>query len=207
MSDEQRAGGGGADPRVEVYDRRRFTQEGDPVAGPAAAPEAEPGAPEAVGPLCDPRDEVIEMQAARIDELTRSLALLVEEGKAARARLEREKNRVLEAERAEVARTLLEALDGVERALQGAGEVTGALVDGVRLTQSALAKSVSELGAVRISVLGERFDPRVAEAVDLVPVADASQDEVVVQEVRPGYRIGERILRPARVRVGRSTPA
>jgi hypothetical protein len=48
-----------------------------------------------------------------------------------------------------------------------------------------------------------RFDPRLAEAVDLVPVSDASQDDLVVQEVRAGYRIGERVLRPARVRVGR----
>jgi len=71
----------------------------------------------------------------------------------------------------------------------------------------ALARKVAELGAERIAVVGQRFDPRVAEAIDLVPVADVAQEDVVVQEVRAGYRIGERILRPARVRVGRLAQA
>lgn len=203
MSDEQR--GNGAEPELKVRDRRRFTPEGDPVAEQADLAAAEEPAvverpPE---PLPDPRDATIALQATRIDELTRGLAALVEEGKAARARMEREKARVLEAERAQVAQVLLEAVDDLERALAAARDETGPLVDGVRLILAALAKKVAELGAERIAVVGQRFDPRVAEAVDLVPVADADQEDVVVQEVRAGYRIGERILRPARVRVGR----
>jgi molecular chaperone GrpE len=142
-------------------------------------------------------------QATRIDELTRAYASLVEEGKAARARMEREKARVLEAERAQVAQALLEAVDGIERALVAAGDASGPLVEGVRLTLGALEKKVAELGAIRIVVMGQRFDPRLAEAVDLVAVADPSQDDMVVQELQAGYRIGDRVLRPARVRVGR----
>jgi molecular chaperone GrpE len=114
---------------------------------------------------------------------------------------------VIEAERAQVAQALLEAVDELERALAAAGDATGPLVDGVRLTLASLAKKVQDLGAERIAVLGQRFDPRVAEAVDLVSVSDAAQDDVVVQEVQAGYRIGERILRPARVRVGRLAQA
>ena len=204
MSDEERANGDGAE-RVKVRDRRRFTPEGEPIPTedePAAA-AAEP----VPLPEPDPRDLMLEQQAARIDELTRALAALVEDGKAARARMEREKGRVLEAERAKVAQALLEAVDELERALAAAGEATGPLVEGVRLTLAALAKKVAELGAERIAVVGHRFDPRLAEAVDLVPVADAAQDEVVVQEVRAGYRIGDRVLRPAQVRVGRLAQA
>jgi molecular chaperone GrpE len=204
MSDEQR--GDGADAQVKVNDRRRFTREGEPVASEEAQPELPVAAPEPAQAV-DPRDATIVQQQARIDELARAYAANVEEGKAARARMEREKTRVLEAERAQVAQALLEAVDELERALAAAGEATGPLVDGVRLTLGALSKKVSELGAERIPVVGGRFDPRLAEAVDLVPVADASQDDVVVQEVRAGYRIGERILRPARVRVGRLTRA
>ena len=66
-----------------------------------------------------------------------------------------------------------------------------------------LHKRISDLGAQRLQVGGQRFDPHLAEAVDTVAVADESQDGVVLQEVRAGYRIGDRILRPARVRVGR----
>jgi molecular chaperone GrpE len=90
---------------------------------------------------------------------------------------------------------------------RASGDASGPLVDGMRLTLASLAKRVTELGAERIAVVGQRFDPRVAEAIDLVPVADAAQEDVVVQEVRAGYRIGERVLRPARVRVGRLAQA
>ena len=212
MSDEQRVNGNGAEPQVKVHDRRRFTPEGEPIAdddeatvsasGPVeAAPVIEAEAPPA------PRDATIGQQTARIDELMRGLATLVEEGKAVRARMEREKARVMEANRTQLAQVLLEAVDDLERALAAAGDATVPLVDGVRLTLASLEKKVAELGAVRICVLGQRFDPHVAEAIDLVPVSDGAQDDVVVQEVRAGYRIGDRVLRPARVRVGRIAQA
>jgi molecular chaperone GrpE len=205
MADEQRANGTAADGGVKVNDRRRFTPEGDPVPGAdadaaAAQPAAEPVAP---APAPDPRDATIAQQQARLDELMRAYAATVEEAKAARGRMEREKTRVLEAERAQIAQVLLEAVDHLELALGAAGDAGGPLVDGVRLTLSSLSKKVSDLGAERLAVVGQAFDPRLAEAIDLVPVTDAAQDDVVVQELRAGYRIGDRILRPARVRVGR----
>jgi molecular chaperone GrpE len=200
MSDEQRANGTEGESPIKVNDRRRFTPEGE-VREEAPAEQAGNAPPPAPEP--DPRDAAIAQQQSRIDELMRAYAATVDEAKAARARMEREKTRVLEAERAQVAQALLEAVDELERALGAAGDATGPLVDGVRLTLASLSKKVAELGAERIPVVGQPFDPRLAEAVDLVPVGDASQDDVVVQEVRAGYRIGERVLRPARVRVGR----
>jgi molecular chaperone GrpE len=206
MTDEQRPNGQRPGPQVKVNDRRRFTPDGEPVPDQeGASAEDREAAPEGGAP--DPRDATIAQQAGRIDELLRGYATLIEDGKAGRARLEREKTRVLEAERAEVAQALLEAVDELERALGAAGDASGPLVDGVRLTLGSLAKKVSELGAQRIQVVGLRYDPHLAEAVDLVPVSDASQDDVVVQEVRAGYRIGDRVLRPARVRVGRLAQA
>jgi molecular chaperone GrpE len=119
--------------------------------------------------------------------------------------MEREKARVVEAERASVAQALLEASDDLERALSAVSgaDVEPQLLEGVRLSLAALQKRIAELGAERFAVAGQPFDPHLAEAVDTVAVADAAQDGVVVQEIRPGYRIGERVLRPARVRVGR----
>ena len=108
----------------------------------------------------------------------------------------------MESERASVAQALLDAADDLERALgaaSGAGEAGGdasrGLVDGVRLSLGGLHKRIAELGAVRVVCVGQPFDPRFA--------ADADQDGIVLQEMRPGWRIGDRILRPARVRVGR----
>lgn len=207
MSDEHRGEpAGNGEPKAKVTDRRRFTPEGDPVEAPS-----DPEAPqEGAAPAPDARDARIAEQGARIDELSRAYAALVEDNKAFRQRLEREKARVVEAERASVAQSLLDAADDLERALAavaGAGEAGAdamqTLTEGVRLSLGALHKRIADLGAQRIPVAGEKFDPHVAEAVDTVPVADVEHDGVVLQEVRAGYRIGDRVLRPARVRVGR----
>jgi molecular chaperone GrpE len=207
MPDERRdASAPEGEAQVKVTDRRRFTPEGEPVDTGRAeeAPEPPP----------DERDRQAAEQAARIEELSRAYAALLEDNKAFRQRVEREKARVIEAERASVAQALLEAADDLERALaavSGAedrgGDALRGLVDGVRMSLGALQKRIADTGAVRISVAGQRFDPRIAEAVDTVAVGSAEQDGVVLQEVRAGYRIGERILRPARVRVGRLAQA
>lgn len=218
MPDETRAGGD--QPVIKVVDRRRFKADGEPSPCATESSEAESGlpgeAPATPAPEPDPSGALLEMetklaqQAARIDELTRAYAALVEDNKAFRARMEREKERVVEAERERIAQALLDTADELERALtavSGAAApsegVLATLAEGVRLTLASLARRIAQLGAERLEVVGERFDPHVAEAVDAVPVADEAQDQMVLQEVRPGYRIGERILRPARVRVGR----
>ncbi len=214
MSGERQDVPGNDGVEVKVVDKRRFRSDGAPVeasqdeerAAPAASDPA-PAGGEAAAP--DDRDERIASQAARIDELTRAYAALVEDNKAFRQRLEREKARVIEAERTGIAQALLEAADDLERALAAvsSSDVADAavknLVEGVRLSLASLQKRIAELGAERMVVAGQPFDPRFAEAVDTVPVADAAQDGCVVQEVRAGYRIGERVLRPARVRVGK----
>ncbi len=215
MSDERRGAPGaeGGEPQVKVVDRRRFRSDGAPVeeggsegtGGAQAAPEAEAGA--------DPRDAQLAAQQTRIDELSRAYASLVEDNKAFRQRLERERTRLVEAERANVVQALLEAADDLERALAAvsAGEVQGDalrnLAEGVRISLVSLHKRIAELGAQKIPVQGQPFDPHVAEAIDVIPVADAAQDGVVLHEIRPGYRIGDRVLRPARVRVGRLAQA
>jgi molecular chaperone GrpE len=212
MSEErQDAPATGAEVQVTVTDRRRFTPEGDPVAHADAAPEGGAHEEPAALPPADERDEQLAAQAARIDELLRAYAALVEDNKAFRQRMEREKARVIEAERAGIAQALLEAADDLERALSAVGpspaSAVRTLVEGVQLSLGALQKRIAELGAERIPVAGLPFDPQVAEAVDMVAVTDPAEDGSVVQEVRAGYRIKDRILRPARVRVGRLAKA
>jgi molecular chaperone GrpE len=215
MSDERRDASASAEGQVKVTDRRRFTPEGEPV---GAEEQPTPAAP---GPERRERDEPargeherkLAEQAARIDELSRAYAALLEDNKAFRQRTERERARLLEAERANVLQALLEAADELERALaavsgaKDGGDALRSLVDGVRLSLGALHKRIADIGAVRFSVAGQPFDPHVAEAVDTIAVARAEQDGIVLHEVRPGYRIGDRVLRPARVRVGRLAQA
>ena len=58
-------------------------------------------------------------------------------------------------------------------------------------------------GVERVDPAGETFDPNLAEAIGMEPVEDESMDGRVTRTYRPGYRLGERILRPARVAVGK----
>jgi len=58
-------------------------------------------------------------------------------------------------------------------------------------------------GVERLDLEGAEFDPNVAEAVAVV-AADPALDGRIVRTVRPGYRLGERVIRPARVLVGRA---
>jgi molecular chaperone GrpE len=208
MAEDRRGGEQGDGSSVKVVDRRRFKPDGEPVVreegeAPAEATPEPPTVPPAAA------DQRLAEQAARIDELTRAYAALLEDNKAFRQRLEREKARVVEAERTSVVQALLEAADDLERALaavSGAaegGEALRHLVDGVSLSLASLHRRIGALGAERIPVTGRPFDPHVAEAIDTVAVADPGQDGLVLQEVTPGWRVGDRILRPARVRVGR----
>jgi molecular chaperone GrpE len=216
MSEERRgapAPGEGGEGQVKVVDRRRFRPDGEPAAGveERAETRTEPAEQVVTAEVVpDERDATLAAQAARIDELARAYAALLEDNKGFRQRVERERVRVLEAERGSLAQALLEATDDLERALaavSGAGEAQGEalrnLAEGVRISLAALQRRVADLGAERIAVVGLPFDPHVAEAIDTVAVADAGQDGLVVQEIRSGWRIGERLLRPARVRVGR----
>jgi molecular chaperone GrpE len=197
----------GAQEPIKVVDRRRFRPDGGPADEGGRSEEAEEVA-SAAEP--DPRDATLATQATRIDELSRAYAALLEDNKGFRQRVERERVRVLEAERASLAQGLLDATDDLERALaavSGAAdtqsEAVRTLAEGVGLSLAGLEKRVAELGAQRIRIAGLPFDPHVAEAVDTIPVSDAEQDGLVLQEIRSGWRIGDRVLRPARVRVGR----
>lgn len=192
------------EPVVRVVDRRRFRQDGEPAQAdaPPGADQPLPGKREAP-PASPALEEQLRAQAARIDELSRAYAALLDDNKAFRVRLERERDRVVDAERARVAQALLDSADELEMAAGAAAEGDDALHRGVRLVLAGLWRRIAELGAARLEVMGRPFDPQVAEAVDVVNVEDAAWDGLVVDEVRAGWRMGDRVLRPARVRVGK----
>jgi molecular chaperone GrpE len=92
---------------------------------------------------------------------------------------------------------LLPVLDDLERALEAGAEHQDAkLEEGVRLVQRELREALGKEGLVEIETNG-RFDPHVHEALLSQP---SDQDEGAILEVlQKGYRLGDRVLRPARV--------
>jgi molecular chaperone GrpE len=111
------------------------------------------------------------------------------------------------------ARDMLVVADNMRRALEAVppevrakaeGSVK-ALVDGVELTERELLKALEKNGVRQYSPQGEKFDPNLHQAMFEVPDASVPAGSVV-QVVQPGYRIGERVLRPALVGVSKGGP-
>jgi molecular chaperone GrpE len=92
---------------------------------------------------------------------------------------------------------LLPVLDTLERALQ-AGSTDPAFYDGVAATHRLFIQALRNAGAEPIESVGRPFDPKVHEAVAMVP-ADGWQPGTVAREVRRGWRLGDTLLRPAQV--------
>jgi molecular chaperone GrpE len=98
-----------------------------------------------------------------------------------------------------LAKELLPALDNLDRALEAAAK-DDPLLDGVRLVRSELSAALARTGIESFSPAGEVFDPSVHEAVATSEQpADGAVSGTVVEVYQPGYRLGETIIRPARV--------
>lgn len=109
-------------------------------------------------------------------------------------------------ETAEFIATLLPVSDNLRRAIEAAesGGSLEALLDGVRGTLAGFENSLLAAGAEPIASVGADFDPEMHEAVDTVEVPP-DQDGKVTAEYSRGFKVGDRLLRPARVQVGRAS--
>jgi molecular chaperone GrpE len=110
----------------------------------------------------------------------------------------------------EVGKAVLPALDSLERALHAAypdgpgreaeepsGDVSFA--EGVALVHKELASALASAGIEAIDPAGDAFDPNLHEALSSRPAVDGEDSGVVVETVQRGYRLGETLIRPARV--------
>ena len=122
-------------------------------------------------------------------------------------RLERDRELELEREKARLIETMFEVADNLERSVEASSAATtvDSLREGLELVHRLFQQKLTELGLEAYDPVGQDFDPASMEAVGLVPVSDKALDRKVVTTLKPGYRVGERELRPAIVQVGRFT--
>lgn len=163
--------------------------------------------PEASGPEPPP-------EPARVDRRIEELATQLEEANDRRLRLaadfdnykKRSRQEQLDTMRyanATLAERLLPVLDDASLALSHAPEgVDEGWLKGVRLTFQKLEEILGGAGVERIEAVGSPFDPKLHEAVGSEETADHPEDTVVT-ELRRGYRMHDRVLRPALVKVAR----
>jgi molecular chaperone GrpE (heat shock protein) len=99
--------------------------------------------------------------------------------------------------------TLLPVLDNLHLAIRAAENNSDQnLLAGLQGTVNGFEMALLQVGVEPILAVGDQFNPELHEAVDTV---EADQDGVVTAEYSRGYRFGERLLRPARVQVGRAS--
>jgi molecular chaperone GrpE len=120
-------------------------------------------------------------------------------------RLQRDALKELQLARGELVRGFLEVLDNLQRSMRAADETRSVdtLLEGLRLVEGQFEGQLAALGLERIAAQGQPFDPARHDAVTVVPVDDPALDQTVVAETEAGYTFGGRVLRPARVAVGR----
>jgi molecular chaperone GrpE len=135
---------------------------------------------------------------AKRDEYLRDLQRLAADFDNYRKRTAREQEALVARAHERLVRELLPVLDDLERALVAAEEHDEAkLVDGVKLVRQALQQALEREGLAVIDADG-KFDPHVHEALLAQPVEGREHGDVL-EVIQKGYRLGDRVLRPARV--------
>jgi molecular chaperone GrpE len=123
-----------------------------------------------------------------------------------KGRLRRDVTREVERGKRTLLAELLEVLDNLDRAIESAA-ADGAgdnFRRGIELVRDQFLRKLDTLGVVRVPAIGELFDASRHEAVSTAPVDDPSKDGFVIGVLRQGYAIGDDLLRPASVVVGKS---
>jgi molecular chaperone GrpE len=197
-------------PRVVVRDKRRI----DPVTGKVRIPPAgeqpagggahvDEDAPErsatgrhaAAPPGRETATAELDALQSQLDERTGDLQRITAEYSNYRRRVERDRQLVIDVAKAQLASQLLTVLDDIERANQH-GDLSGAF----KAVAEKLVAALQAQGLEPFGAIGEGFDPAVHEAVqhNTSPGVDKP---TVTTVLRSGYRLGERVLRPAMVAV------
>ncbi|HEY3006220.1 MAG TPA: nucleotide exchange factor GrpE [Kribbellaceae bacterium] len=183
------------DGQPVVRDRRRIDPETGAVREPAAeqAPAATEEPEQAPAP-----DRVAELTQA-LAERTADLQRLQAEYVNYKRRVDRDREAQRELAVASVLTGLLHTLDDIGRARE-AGELEGAF----KAVAESVERVAEKAGLVRYGEVGDAFDPRIHEAL-VHNYSDEVDGPTATMVMQPGYRLGDRILRPARVAVSEPT--
>ena len=159
-------------------------------------------------PIEDIKDDI--NLKVKLDEANDRILRMAAEMENSRKRGLKEKEDAIKYSTTKFARDIVTVADDLERAIESikdinldGNEATKTLYEGIELTMRSLTQILERNGIERFDPTGEKFDPTLHEAMFEVPDTE-KENGIVVHLVEPGYRINERILRPARVGVSKS---
>ncbi len=190
---------------IRVTDRRRRYPEEDGRSSEDATvdkPNLKPSYVEELEARTKAAEKLTQEVQSRFEQLRSQLQRETDE---TRQRLNRAADERAEREKANFIAGLLPVLDNLERATEAADSGSSAALvgEGVRRTAASFQDALAAAGVEPVDAVSESFDPELHEAVETVPVPPEMEGKVVAEYTR-GYRMGDRLLRPARVKVGRA---
>ncbi len=200
----------------EAGDCENMAEESDPLEAAeadelpqAGDPQTEEDQESELGDFAKFTLELAEVQD-RVETLTREKAALYDqvlrrqaEFENYRKRVDKEKTDYYQRMRAEVLLELLPVLDNFDRALASLAISEGdreSLHQGVELIHRQFSEALKKLGLQPVEAIGHMFDPHVHEAITVEPT-DKHEENTIIEEFERGYRLGDRLLRPAKVKV------
>jgi len=153
-------------------------------------------------PVADLEAELEKVRAERAAFLDRAARLQAEFDNF-RKRNTREQQEYRDYALADALRTLLPILDSLDRAIKTSAASLEDFQSGIELIDKQFHDALAKLGVQAIPTEGEPFDPNLHQAVQMVDTEDAA-DNHVIDELQRGYKLKDRLLRPAMVRVARN---
>jgi molecular chaperone GrpE len=187
---------------LRVTDRRRISldDEGSEHVKTEEQPNLKPTYVEELEARTAAAENKMQEVQARFDQLRQQLQRETDE---TRQRLNRSADERAAGEKAKFIASLLPALDDLNRAIEAENAPREAILEGIRSIATSFQSALTTAGVEPIESVGEQFDPELHEAVD-TEETDREMDGKVIAEYSRGFRMGDRLLRPARVKVGRA---
>ncbi len=201
------------EPQIPVNDKRRFNENGELVREDPPEPKKIPVKSQRENEL----ESLLKAERERREAAEAKLVGVQTKFEEAKASLERETYEMRERLRRSLEdrasenkfkflQTLLPVLDNLHLAVSASEQDPSVenLRTGVIGVTRSFEKALHSVGVETVASVGADFDPELHEAVDMAPV-EANLDGKITAEYQSGYKFGKRLLRPARVQVGRST--
>lgn len=144
-----------------------------------------------------------ELEAAhkRINELAYAIQAGEKDREEFKQRTTRERERMMDVEKGNIAATLLEAVDQLDLCLTAAD--ASPLAQGVKMIREGILKHAESMGIERVELRGELFNPALAEATDMEITAQEADDGRIIAVLKACYRLKGRVIRPGVVRVAK----
>ena len=191
-----------APPKMKVLDRRHWVDE-DKDSDSAGSPKdvIEDRLPNFVEQLKQDAEE----KDKRLREYIAAYKDKNAENDEFRGRLQKENETRLDQFKAILFARLIPILDNLNRAAQSASQTKdlNSLQEGIDLVISQFIRELKDNGVEPITSVGQKFDPKAHEVFLTVETEDATQDEIVIEELEPGYKFKEKLIKAAKVKIAK----